>query len=459
MDNLNNFTKLSTQLTSHRGSMTRNSIDVIVSSGLCTGCGACVGICPTKAIMNDNYNNVEPLLIEDLCNNCGLCYSICPGKGVEFVESNSITSNSTAIYHPEIGVIHSLRCGSATNADIKFNGASGGIATAIADYLLTNGRVNKAVIVREIKGQPFSVEAAFIDSTKESYRGQQSKYLMASFHNVVSELIHKDGNYLITGLPCQIASIRSLLNSKQKVKGKVILFIGLFCGYVLDDKSIDVLCGYCGVSKDDVNEFIGWRSFEYPGYFAFKTNIGLLHSIPLKDCYDLVIARTARFRCYLCPDGFARCSDISLGDMNSTTIGLRQNVIITHSNFGEEMIKEIECAGWIETKILDLNQESSRGTIGYMRQYKVKMTSSLIAELKKKGRSVPYYNIKDVNPEWRDKLAARSFWSLSHIIRRKTIDWILNRCLWLSLKVGREVYRYHSRKIWKILTFLKIIRI
>ena len=50
-----------------------------VDMELCTGCGACVEICPTEAIsLHDGKARVDG----DKCVDCGVCESECPADAI-----------------------------------------------------------------------------------------------------------------------------------------------------------------------------------------------------------------------------------------------------------------------------------------------------------------------------------------------------------------------------------------
>lgn len=51
---------------------------VLVDKGKCTGCGACISVCPLEAIrIADNL-----ALISDECADCGSCIDECPDKAI-----------------------------------------------------------------------------------------------------------------------------------------------------------------------------------------------------------------------------------------------------------------------------------------------------------------------------------------------------------------------------------------
>ena len=51
----------------------------------CTGCGACLEICPKKAISyrDDHEGFPTPAINQDLCVSCGTCVDNCPNDAIE----------------------------------------------------------------------------------------------------------------------------------------------------------------------------------------------------------------------------------------------------------------------------------------------------------------------------------------------------------------------------------------
>jgi NAD-dependent dihydropyrimidine dehydrogenase PreA subunit len=50
-----------------------------IDSSKCTGCGACVEVCPVDAIKLDNGK----ALVGDECVECGACVNECPNGAIE----------------------------------------------------------------------------------------------------------------------------------------------------------------------------------------------------------------------------------------------------------------------------------------------------------------------------------------------------------------------------------------
>ena len=50
-----------------------------VDSELCTGCGVCIDICPTNAIV---LKDEKAFIMNDLCRNCKKCVRACPSEAI-----------------------------------------------------------------------------------------------------------------------------------------------------------------------------------------------------------------------------------------------------------------------------------------------------------------------------------------------------------------------------------------
>ncbi|MHC1595631.1 MAG: 4Fe-4S binding protein [Candidatus Syntropharchaeales archaeon] len=123
--------------------MTDNdTISQVVKDNLCTGCGTCLALCPNEAIemvIDEKKGVYVPELNEEKCNNCGICYKVCPGHEVDFKELNLEIFGK----EPENVLIGNyLNCyvGHATDHEIRYNSASGGLVTQLLIHRLWDVR-------------------------------------------------------------------------------------------------------------------------------------------------------------------------------------------------------------------------------------------------------------------------------------------------------------------------------
>ncbi|MDY0002839.1 MAG: 4Fe-4S binding protein [Polyangia bacterium] len=53
---------------------------MVVTRGLCTGCGICMNVCLEGAISLEDVAIVDPML----CTGCGACIIECPNRAMSF---------------------------------------------------------------------------------------------------------------------------------------------------------------------------------------------------------------------------------------------------------------------------------------------------------------------------------------------------------------------------------------
>ncbi len=54
----------------------------VINKEYCTGCGACIEICPTLAL---ELKDKKVQFKEELCEECGLCAAECPVEAIRIV--------------------------------------------------------------------------------------------------------------------------------------------------------------------------------------------------------------------------------------------------------------------------------------------------------------------------------------------------------------------------------------
>jgi len=59
----------------------RALIEYTVSNERCTGCGACLAICPVKAIEGEKKK--VHVILQSVCTQCGACQQICPVDAID----------------------------------------------------------------------------------------------------------------------------------------------------------------------------------------------------------------------------------------------------------------------------------------------------------------------------------------------------------------------------------------
>lgn len=196
---------------------TELTIKAITDRGLCSGCGACMGICPKKAISMER--NGSGFLYADIdgefCVKCGQCIKVCPSMNpTERTESAMVGSilKAYALY--------------ACDEEIRRNGQSGGVVTALLLYLLEKGEIEEAIVTdyTDKEGQSVAKSAKI---REELIHAQGSSYMQ---NETLVKFLQADTIAVPVLLGCQA---RALHNIECVIPNKIsssTVKIGLFCG-------------------------------------------------------------------------------------------------------------------------------------------------------------------------------------------------------------------------------------
>ena len=418
--------------------MKNNLFEKVIKNDLCSGCGTCVGVCPSNALSISLGDNQAPVLDEKLCTNCNLCYKVCPGKGYNIREIVEKNPDKGSKFSNEQGFYEYFAHGYSNDDRIRRNSAAGGVATELLKFLITEKKVDKAVVVQLENSKP---AVKITDDLSEIEKSQQSKYCPVPLNIALREIMQSDLTYALVGTPCQIAGQYLAEKQIEKLRNKIKYKIGLFCGYIQTFDSIEQVKRSLKIRKDDFDnwELIGWRDGEYPGYFSFKNKVtGEVRRKYLYEGLDFCVPFYSLKRCFLCPDGNNELADLVLGDVHAA--GKDENVIICRTKMGDELLKSAQKAGYIT--YYKINEEkASSGTIGAIVNTKRKNPSYVIEYLKKKNEIVPDFGISFQGSKREKKLAILQF-RLIFLLRKQTIKRVLARSPWLMEKIGGYLYRF-----------------
>ena len=165
------------------------NIQPIVDNGTCTQCGMCEGVCPHDAIsfFQHNKRGLIPQVDENKCTKCKICVKVCPGEEVDFKQLNKQVFGKEPT-NELFGNYNKIFTSYAYEKKIRYNGASGGVVTAMLDYLLSSKQIDGAVVVRMSKKRPLEPEIFIATNLEELISAQQSKYLPVPAMKIVKEI-------------------------------------------------------------------------------------------------------------------------------------------------------------------------------------------------------------------------------------------------------------------------------
>ncbi len=276
----------------------------IWDTGRCSGCGACVAVCPADALTFDEGEMVVSPKSTGYCKQatdgviCGACYDSCPRTGNQPSET--------------LGEYLELFAAKAT-FDVPHR-QSGGAVTSILANALDEGLIDAVVTVNEDR---WTLRPSSVVITKSDVLLQQagSRYswwvpLLAALKNAVVE--RKFKRIAVVGVPCAVQAvsrIRASENDLLKPYAKAIrLTIGLFCTETFDYTLLiqGKLRSHYKLEPHEI------RKLDVKGKLEVLKQDGSTTIVPLAELETCI-----RKGCRYCTDLTAVRSDISAGAIGS----------------------------------------------------------------------------------------------------------------------------------------------
>lgn len=313
----------------------------VIKEGLCTLCGACVGMCPYLVIYKGR------IVLRDTCTiSQGRCTAFCPRISLD-LENLSKAIFGVPYAWDELGTVQQVFMARSADAAVRARAQDAGVVTALTVFGLEQGFIDSAVLTRfEDKSLPKGVIAS---SRHEVLECGGSSYIAAPTIEAFNRATHDNGrkNVGVIGTPCQtLALARMRVASPEICKNmdELKLVVGLFCTWAL--------------SYPDFAQFL---EREVPSHIV-KYDIpphpaNVLLAYTEKERIDIPLEKVLAFvkpACQVCPDLTAEFADISVGSGRREV--LDWNTVIVRTERAMRLIDAAIEKGIIETR--DIPEEN-----------------------------------------------------------------------------------------------------
>lgn len=162
----------------------------------CTGCEACVNVCPQKAIsMKQKLNGFAyPEINRSKCADCGACRDVCQ------------------IYLTPDGVEAKAFYAAKAKEELRFNSSSGGVFPVLAQHILEQG----GAVCAAAMDDDMVVRHRVIYKAEEVQRLTKTKYVQSRIGNCFKEIKKRlienpETKVLFVGTPCQCEGLKLFL--------------------------------------------------------------------------------------------------------------------------------------------------------------------------------------------------------------------------------------------------------
>ena len=348
----------------------------MISKNLCSGCSACLNICPKKAISMKKENGfLYPSIDYSVCIDCHNCEKICPQL-----------SSSKKYEEPFIIAAY------AKDENIRKNSSSGGIFSLFAQKCLSNnGIVIGCAMAEDFK----SAKHIAIKNEQDLRFLRGSKYLQSQMGQTFSDVkkfLLEGKNVLFSGTPCQVAGLSAFIPDSMK---KNLLTIDVICHGVPSplvwEKYIEAREKEAGAKTKAVS--FRKKTGKTKGYSLFiefengKTfNESIKNNFYLRGFVNNLFLRPSCYNCEIKNNAYK--SDITLADywgaedvFEKEEVEKGISLVITHSEKGKKELAILQTSAFM----IEVNKEAAlKKNQSYYKKAKINsLTKNFMKDIKK----------------------------------------------------------------------------
>jgi len=327
----------------------RELFSEVVTSGLCTGCAACVIACPHPVLDYNAEGGVyKPFHLDidggpDDCTHgqkgCTMCTRACP-RFRNWESEIDVQRFARERDADEVYGIGDVVLAKATDESLVENGQDGGFVSALLIYALEADLID-AALVSGLEGDGSSWRAVpSVARTKEDVIATAKSRYTYSANLLAYEEAAEGGAERIglVGMGCMASAPGAMQARKAgKVARRLSLTIGLLCSKTFDDSIFEELFeAKYDIKRESITKM------NIKGVFQLWTKDGGYFEVPLKEAHAYT-----REGCTQCPDFAAEHADLSTGGIGAFG---DWTLVVVRTDLGRQLVSEMKERGLIETR-------------------------------------------------------------------------------------------------------------
>jgi coenzyme F420 hydrogenase subunit beta len=291
------------------------TVEQIVAAGLCIGCGLCRAIAgPERLEIAMTPEGRERPLVRTPLDAATLerINAVCPGTHVDgAVEGTQSKSAATDLIW---GPAEHLAIGYASDPDVRYRGSTGGLLTALGQFLLESGRVKFILHVAAAKTAPMRSERRLSFDAASVLDATGSRYGPAAPLIDFTSILDRGEPFALIAKPCDVSAVRNLARLDPRVDRYMQYALALVCGGASElTKSQEILDGF-GIDEKELSLF-RYRGHGNPGPTRLETKDGRAFELTYQQMWAEESTWRIQSRCKICPDAMGESADLVASDV------------------------------------------------------------------------------------------------------------------------------------------------
>ena len=367
----------------------------IVEQGLCIGCGLCQSVAGKNRVRVTKTLNgyLTPVVEAELDHETvDRIYAVCPGTRVEGLPERLLEPDTRHdnVWGPWRRMVRAW----AGDPEVRFEGSTGGVLTALGIYLLESKRVDFILHVKTSVREPSFGDRTLSFSEADVIEAAGSRYGPAAPLIDIGEVLDRNQSFAFIGKPCDVSALRNYARLDERVDQQVRYWLTLVCGGYGTPRGTIEFYRRMGIDPDEVSA-LRYRGRGCPGPTRVETGDRAQEFHYIDYWGEDETTWQLPFRCKICPDAIGEAADIAALDTWVGGSPTREgsvddpgtNAIIARTQAGEALIADATAAG-----ALTLEYDIVPDTVSLYQPHQVNKKYAAWARhqgLKDAGRIVP----------------------------------------------------------------------
>jgi coenzyme F420 hydrogenase subunit beta len=337
----------------------------IVEGGLCIGCGLCQSLAGADKIeiVLTPEGRERPVARQTLDEpTIERINAICPGTRVEgaaHAEGAARVEGAESPIHDVVwGPAQHLAIGYAGDPEVRYRASTGGILTALGQFLLASGRAKFILHVAASGQEPMRTERTLSFDAASVLEGAGSRYGPAAPLIDFTALLDRAEPFALIAKPCDIAAVRNLARIDPRVDRYLRYALTFVCGGASDLTKSEEVVSEFGVRVDELSLF-RYRGNGCPGPARLTTKDGRSFELSYQEMWADEATWRIQPRCKICPDAIGESADLAASDIwpggGPTGEDEGFNGIIVRTARGLELYEAARSAGAIVVEPRDVS--------------------------------------------------------------------------------------------------------
>jgi len=335
--------------------MAIRSIEDVAAWQLCCGCGLCAYVRPDEIEMIDTLEHGRRPRFRNhpaSDSRSDEALRVCPGVGFTWAFEQD-TPGLIRELLPAWGPVLEVWEGFAADPEIRYEGASGGIATALALHAIERGGMHGALHIRAREDTPFLNQTVLSTTRGELLAGAGSRYAPASPCDGLQMVERAPRPCVFIGKPCDVAAVHKAMPQRAGLRQKIGPTIAFFCAGTPTTLGTLKMLEAMGIRDPTCVTDLRYRGRGWPG----PTTAGFMRNgrretreLTYEQSWGEVLQKHRQWRCYICADHTGAFADIAVADAWHRPAAEHQpgrSLVIARTVRGRESLRQARQAGYV----------------------------------------------------------------------------------------------------------------